>query len=184
MSIIYICKVYIKYDQCWIEGLPSIFTSTFVSYRIVDMYDRMHHDHELFNPFLLKQWYFSNENTQKLLKRMTFKDRELFNFDIVSLNWQMYFPTFARGIRVYLLKDPMSTTTEGLNKQQKKLWIQLISAAFVVAISYIISKFIMFRIIFKWMQQGSISCAPEYWIVFLEMNVIVVWPDTGYPATG
>lgn len=113
------------------------------------MYEKVHRTQELFAPYFLKQWYFSNDNTQKLIKRMSFKDRVLFKFDIIELNWQTYFDNYARGIRVYLLKDPMSTLTEGRERQHRKLVSQLVSAAVVVVVLYVISKFLLFRVLFR-----------------------------------
>ncbi|XP_057664837.1 fatty acyl-CoA reductase 1-like [Diorhabda carinulata] len=116
---------------------------------IMSMYDKIHQTQELFSPYLLKQWYFSNDNTQKLLKRLSFKDRSLFNFDIFNLNWEAYFDSYSKGIRVYLLKDPMSTLTEGKEKQKKKLISQILSASILTIILYVISKFILFRVLLK-----------------------------------
>ncbi|KAJ8933767.1 hypothetical protein NQ314_013801, partial [Rhamnusium bicolor] len=116
---------------------------------IVDGYKRLHKIQELGSPFFLKQWYISNENTQKLLKRMSFRDRELFNFDILNINWETYFHSFARGLRVYILNDPMSTLSEGRKKQQRKLVTQLLSAVFFVLLFYVIIKFVLFRAILR-----------------------------------
>lgn len=113
------------------------------------MYDRLHQSQEVLNPFLLKEWYFSNDNTQKLLKRMTFKDRVMFNFDVLQINWQNYIVSYAKGIRVYLLNDPMSTLSEGNQKQQNKLIIQLVSAGVLTVILYFIFKLLLFRIVLK-----------------------------------
>ncbi|XP_074039669.1 fatty acyl-CoA reductase wat [Leptinotarsa decemlineata] len=116
---------------------------------IMDIYKKLHKDQENFRPYLLRQWYFSNDNTQKLLKRMSFKDRELFNFDILTLNWQAYFVNYVRGVRVYLLKDPLSTVTEGKKKQEKKFMVQVITASFICVALYIIGKILLYKVIFK-----------------------------------
>lgn len=39
---------------------------------------------------------------------MTPKDRQLFTFFKIN-KWETLFPTFAKGLRVYTLKDPMET---------------------------------------------------------------------------
>lgn len=117
--------------------------------RIVDGYKRLHELQERASPYFLKQWYVSNDNAQKLLKRMSFKDRELFNFDVLTINWETYFSSFARGLRVYVMRDPMSTLAEGKKKSRRKLYVQLLSAAFVVIALYVISKILLFRVIFR-----------------------------------
>ncbi|CAH1118591.1 unnamed protein product [Phaedon cochleariae] len=116
---------------------------------VMAMYKTLHRTQELLHPYLLREWYFSNDNAQKLLKRMSFMDRELYNFDILSLNWQTYLTNYARGVRVYLLKDPMSTLKDARRKQTRKLVTQLVFAGFLVTIIYVISKFVLFRIILK-----------------------------------
>lgn len=110
------------------------------------MYNRIHKSQEYLSPYLLKEWYFSNDNTQKLLKRMSFKDRELFNFDIFNLNWQSYMDSYVKGVRVYLLKDPMSTLKAAREKQAKKLKIQIISVGILLTILYFIGKYVLLRV--------------------------------------
>ncbi|KAJ8939203.1 hypothetical protein NQ318_019444 [Aromia moschata] len=117
--------------------------------QVLEGYESFHKYQEIASKFLFKQWYFSNENAQKLLKRMSFSDRGLFNFDILTLNWESYFSSFARGIRVYILKDPMSTISEGRIKQSKKLTFQLVSAGVVVIILYVISKLLLYSVFFR-----------------------------------
>uniref|UniRef100_A0A6P7G8Z1 Fatty acyl-CoA reductase n=1 Tax=Diabrotica virgifera virgifera TaxID=50390 RepID=A0A6P7G8Z1_DIAVI len=112
------------------------------------IYKIIHETQELFSPYLHKEWYFSNENTQKLLKRLTFKDRTLFNFDISMLSWQSYIVNYVKGIRVYLMKDPMSTIVEGKKVQRQKLINQLTFAIVMAIISYLVGKFVLFRMIF------------------------------------
>ncbi|KAJ8921125.1 hypothetical protein NQ315_013595 [Exocentrus adspersus] len=116
---------------------------------IVDGFKKFHKLQELASPFLMRQWYVSNDNTQKLLKRMSFKDRELFNFDVLTINWELYFPNFARGLRVYVMKDPMSTLGEGRSKLRMKLYAMLLTTAVLVVVLYVISRFIIFKVLFR-----------------------------------
>ncbi|XP_072379072.1 fatty acyl-CoA reductase 2-like [Diabrotica undecimpunctata] len=130
----FICDVGLK-----LIGKPP---STMKIYKII------HETQELFSPYLHKEWYFSNENTQRLLKRLSFKDRTLFNFDIAILNWQSYIVNYVKGVRVYLIKDPMSTITEGKKIQRQKLINQIIFAFITTIILYLVGKFVLFRIFF------------------------------------
>lgn len=63
--------------------------------------------------FALRQWDFGNENTQALWKRLNATDKELFDFDMAALDWETYYYTYVRGIRLYLLKDPLDTIPQG-----------------------------------------------------------------------
>ncbi|XP_014245937.1 fatty acyl-CoA reductase wat-like [Cimex lectularius] len=59
--------------------------------------------------FSLRTWKFHDNNIQALWSGMNKKDKELFDFDMRSLDWDAYIKIFAFGLRVYLLKDPIET---------------------------------------------------------------------------
>ncbi|XP_038219934.1 fatty acyl-CoA reductase wat-like [Zerene cesonia] len=67
--------------------------------------------------FSCRQWKFSNQNVQNLYKELCKADRHNFNFNMSELDWDMYFHNHVRGIRLYLLKDPLDTVPQGLRKQ-------------------------------------------------------------------
>lgn len=69
--------------------------------------------------FALREWDFCNRNTQGLYNRLNPTDRELFEFDISSIDWDAYYYTYLRGCRLYLLKDPMETIPQGEAKLRK-----------------------------------------------------------------
>ncbi|CAG9770823.1 unnamed protein product [Ceutorhynchus assimilis] len=73
--------------------------------------------------FTWNQWKFNNNNIQSLWKRMKKHDQELFEFDITRLNWDLYFYTYCRGARVYLLKDPLETIPQGTIKYYKLMFL-------------------------------------------------------------
>lgn len=74
---------------------------------------------ETYRRFTLGQWYFKNDNTQALWKKLTASDRLAFEFDTSSLNWETYYYVYMRGVRVYILKDPLETLITGTNKYLK-----------------------------------------------------------------
>ncbi|KAK5638969.1 hypothetical protein RI129_013264 [Pyrocoelia pectoralis] len=74
---------------------------------------------EVINYFVRGEWTFGNNNTQLLWKGMSLKDRQLFNFDMESHNWEEYAATYGHGLRVYLLKDPMDTVPQAKKRQMK-----------------------------------------------------------------
>jgi hypothetical protein len=69
--------------------------------------------------FALKQWKFFNTNTQNLYGELCEADKHIFDFDLSSLDWSDYFYSYVRGIRVYLLKDPLETIPNGLKKHTR-----------------------------------------------------------------
>ena len=46
---------------------------------------------------------FVTENTEKLYRELNQADRQLFNFDIRSVQWEPYLYDYVAGIRKYLL---------------------------------------------------------------------------------
>lgn len=95
------------------------FTVTSDYFRAVDGYKRINKFSAVISYFAMREWNFKNDNTQALWKRMSQIDRELFDFDISTLDWDAYCFTFIRGGRVYLLKDPLETIPEGIAKRRK-----------------------------------------------------------------
>lgn len=55
----------------------------------------------------------------KLWERTSEVDRKKYNFNVQTLDWQEYCKYHIRGIRVYTLKDPMSTLDAGRAKSKK-----------------------------------------------------------------
>lgn len=66
--------------------------------------------------FTTREWKFNNQNVQKLNKKLSKEDQELFLFDMKKLNWNTFFETYILGIRLYLVKDPI-TTLEAAKKR-------------------------------------------------------------------
>ncbi|XP_075988922.1 fatty acyl-CoA reductase wat-like [Anticarsia gemmatalis] len=66
--------------------------------------------------FATREWKFCNDNTQKLFKELCDADKHLFDFNLEAMDWSDYFYSYIRGVRVYLLKDPVETVPQGLKK--------------------------------------------------------------------
>lgn len=56
------------------------------------------------------------------MSKMTDRDRNIFFCDLKKLNWDDYFREHYKGVRVYLLKDPMSTVPEA-----RKRWNRFVA---------------------------------------------------------
>lgn len=97
--------------------------------------------------FAIREWDFKNDNTQALWRKMNSMDRELFHFDISTLDWDAYYYTYIRGGRVYLLKDPLETIPEGAVKRRK---LMIAHYTLITLICFMVLIFIRFflRILF------------------------------------
>lgn len=46
-------------------------------------------------------------------------DRQIFNFDMNNLDWELYLKHMIPGLRVYIIKDPLDTIDKGKEKYRK-----------------------------------------------------------------
>ncbi|XP_075221350.1 fatty acyl-CoA reductase wat-like [Lycorma delicatula] len=73
--------------------------------------------------FSLRQWEFSDNNTQDLWHSLDERDKEIFPFNSKDLKWEKYINIYVRGIRQYLIKDDLSTIPEGIKRLQRLFWL-------------------------------------------------------------
>lgn len=60
----------------------------------------------------------------KLWNKMNSRDQEIFNFNMKNLDWDEYFFVHVRGLRMYLLNDPLDTVDEARSKFNKYVSFQ------------------------------------------------------------
>ncbi|CAH0713000.1 unnamed protein product, partial [Brenthis ino] len=73
--------------------------------------------------FAIREWKFHNKNTLQLIKELDDTDRHIFNLDIESLKWSEYYKDYIKGVRLYLLKDPLETIPQAQKKHYKLLCV-------------------------------------------------------------
>ncbi|XP_073831788.1 fatty acyl-CoA reductase wat-like [Musca autumnalis] len=59
--------------------------------------------------FLKYDFTFDTANTRHLWKSMSSEDKKLFNFDMISLQWNVYLQNNAKGLRLFVAKEESST---------------------------------------------------------------------------
>lgn len=69
------------------------------------------------------------------------QDKELFEFSMKKHNWDMYFYTYVRGSRVYLIKDELDTVDKGKIKYYKLMTAHYVLMA---VLTVLLLKFIIF----------------------------------------
>ncbi|KAK0180733.1 hypothetical protein PV327_003087 [Microctonus hyperodae] len=94
--------------------------------KLLKIYKKIHRFSDVLNYFSTKQWMFGNSRMNSLINRLHQKDKEIFFCNIKDLVWDTYFQTYLRGIRVYLIKDPLETLPEARVKWQKMYWMHQI----------------------------------------------------------
>ncbi|KAK9872040.1 hypothetical protein WA026_015290 [Henosepilachna vigintioctopunctata] len=106
---------------------------------MVKGYKKINKFMDVIGHFSLREWHFTNHNLQKLWKKMDVEDKTLFNFSMENFDWDNYFYFYARGARVYLLKDPLDTIPKG----RIKYWKLFIAHYTLVAVLlFLLYKFI------------------------------------------
>lgn len=55
--------------------------------------------------FTSHQWFYSTENVDALIDSMNEEDLRLFPVDVRKIDWELYFLTYAQGLRRYMLKE-------------------------------------------------------------------------------
>lgn len=82
-------------------------------------YTKIHKFSAVISYFSTREWVFKSQNVQKLVAKMSDKDRKIFFCDLNDLDWDFFFQSYLRGVRVYLIQDPMDTLPEA-----RKKWIR------------------------------------------------------------
>lgn len=108
--------------------------------RLLKVYKKIHKFMDVLNYFATQEWKFTNDRLHELMEKLTFKDREKFYFDIRDVDWNTYFETYIRGIRIYLIKDPLDTLPQARVKWQRLYWshqaLKLILAYIAMRLSW------------------------------------------------
>ncbi|XP_014614679.1 PREDICTED: putative fatty acyl-CoA reductase CG5065, partial [Polistes canadensis] len=69
--------------------------------------------------FTLNEWEFRNDNVLKLWDKLSDVDKHKFFFNVADIDWQCFYDTYMKGIRVYFVKDPMETLEDSKTYYKK-----------------------------------------------------------------
>lgn len=98
-------------------------------FSFVKIYSKAHHIISTYAYFMCNWWQFKNENIINLWEKMSERDQEKFQFTLINFDWLKYTYHQVKGIRIYLVKDPLETVPLA-EKRYKK--IQLISYSLLI----------------------------------------------------
>ncbi|XP_076668926.1 fatty acyl-CoA reductase wat [Andrena cerasifolii] len=91
--------------------------------RMLKIYKKIHKFMNVLNYFTTKEWTFTNDTFKAVMNKLSPEDRENFACDVTQIDWDHYFRTYMRGIRIYLIKDPLDTLPQARIKWQRLYWI-------------------------------------------------------------
>ncbi|XP_043803695.1 fatty acyl-CoA reductase wat-like [Apis laboriosa] len=113
--------------------------------RMLKVYKKIHKFMSVINYFTVKEWKFANDNVKVLINKLSEEDRENFACDITQVDWDHYFRTYVRGLRIYLIKDSLDTLPQARIKWQRLYWshqvLKLILAYGLLRICWLIISF-------------------------------------------
>ncbi|XP_059613253.1 fatty acyl-CoA reductase wat-like isoform X2 [Phlebotomus argentipes] len=87
--------------------------------KMVDIYKKVKKYSDLIFFFTHMKFTFSCANVDGLWKRLTDRDREVFYFDMSSLQWDDYIRNNVEGIRQYLMKESASSIPAAKKRQAR-----------------------------------------------------------------
>lgn len=94
--------------------------------------------------FATRKWDFTNQNVQNLFQKMSPEDKTTFNFDMKKLDWDHFFYNYIRGLRVYLLKDEMTTLPDAMVRWKRFYWahqvIKVILGLIVLRLTWFVTQ--------------------------------------------
>ncbi|CAB0029661.1 unnamed protein product [Trichogramma brassicae] len=99
---------------------------------VLRIYKKIHKFMNVLNYFTTQEWQFGNENVRALAEKLDFKDRTLFPMDMREIIWDKYFQTYIKGIRIYLIKDPLDTLGKARLKWQILWFLHQAAKLFLV----------------------------------------------------
>jgi fatty acyl-CoA reductase len=69
--------------------------------------------------FTTHQWKFESQNVEMLLKAMSEKDKQEFQFDVRTIEWENYVEKYVLGFRQFLFKQNPSSLEESRKRMKK-----------------------------------------------------------------
>lgn len=92
---------------------------------------------KVFEYFLINQWEWDNKNCQLLSQRMNVEERNDFNFDVSSLDYNQYIENWVIGSRRFMMKLDDANIPEGRRKFVILYWLDfIVKSLFFVGFSY------------------------------------------------
>lgn len=91
---------------------------------------------DVLNYFTTKEWKFTNDTFKGVMNKLSPEDRENFACDVAQIEWDHYFRTYMRGIRIYLIKDPLDTLPQARVKWQRYVEEAVLASCFFFPYTY------------------------------------------------
>ncbi|XP_017783688.1 PREDICTED: putative fatty acyl-CoA reductase CG5065 [Nicrophorus vespilloides] len=87
--------------------------------QFMKVYKKIHKFTKVITYFSMGAWSFKDERTKEMWNNLSNKDKEIFPFDMRSIDWDYHSQMNTMGIRSYLMKEDPSTLPEARKKWMK-----------------------------------------------------------------
>lgn len=88
-------------------------------FRLNEFYKRVHAAAKHLSSYQQIHVRYHNHNVKNLMNKLSSRDKILFDFDMSTLSWDDYFDKYLKGLRVYLMGNPLhmpETNNNTLNR--------------------------------------------------------------------
>lgn len=86
---------------------------------MIKVQDRLAKSVQCLEYFTTHQWKFHSDNLQMLLDSMREDDRQEFQFDVRTIEWEDYVEKYVLGFRQFLFKQNPSSLEESRKRMSK-----------------------------------------------------------------
>jgi len=96
-----------------------------ILFRLNEFYKRVHAAAEHLSSYQQMHVRYHNHNVINLMNKLSPRDKMLFDFDMSTLSWDAYFDKYLKGLRVYLMGNPLhmpGTNNNTLNSLNRYLY--------------------------------------------------------------
>lgn len=88
-------------------------------FRMIKVQDKLAKSVKCLEYFTTHQWTFHGDNVQMLLDAMKESDRQQFQFDVRTIEWENYVEKYVLGFRQFLFKQNPSSLEESRKRMSK-----------------------------------------------------------------
>ncbi|XP_066251790.1 fatty acyl-CoA reductase wat-like isoform X2 [Euwallacea similis] len=89
--------------------MDSVLLCTGQKPKMMAIYKKIHKFSNVISYFSTHDWQIRTDNVLWVQNRLQEMDQKLFLSDLRKIDWKEYYEFYVKGVRVYLLKDPLDT---------------------------------------------------------------------------
>ncbi|XP_034828298.1 fatty acyl-CoA reductase wat-like [Maniola hyperantus] len=137
----------------FLHYLPALFIDTFCALTgrrraMLKFYKKLTKMANILFYFSIQDWKFSDEHVQEMWRSLSSSDQTVFPFNIGDMSWEYMTETFLAGLRVYLIKDDISTLPEAKKKWTRLYYlhqlVKLSAFSLVIFLGYLLVKGLLY----------------------------------------